>query len=108
MSVIKITKDNFKKEALSANEPVLVDFWAPWCGYCRQISPAIDQLAENYTGKLRVGKINTDEQPDLAEQFQVMTIPTLLLFQNGKVSAPLVAPKTKGQIDSWLKENGAV
>lgn len=103
MKPIAITKENFETLVLKAEKPVLVDFWAPWCVYCRRINPAIDQLAEQYAEKLTVGKINIDEEPELAERFQVDTIPTLLLFRNGQAGEPLVAPGSKAQIVEWAE-----
>ena len=83
MPAIKITKDNFKTEVLDAAEPVLLDFWAAWCGPCRMLSPVVDEVAETTPG-VRVGKINVDEEPELAAQFGVMSIPTLVVMQGGK------------------------
>ncbi|MGN1073735.1 MAG: thioredoxin [Eubacteriales bacterium] len=83
MSAIKITKENFKTEVLDAAEPVLLDFWAAWCGPCRMLSPVVDEVAETTPG-VRVGKINVDEEPELAAQFGVMSIPTLVVMQGGK------------------------
>lgn len=103
MKPIAITKENFEILVLKAEKPVLVDFWAPWCVYCRRINPAIDQLAEQYAEKLTVGKINIDEEPELAERFQVDTIPTLLLFRDGQAGEPLVAPGSKAQIVEWAE-----
>lgn len=101
MTPITITKENFDELVLRAEGPVLVDFWAPWCVYCRRIAPALDQLAEQYGERVTVGKINVDEQPELAQRFAVETIPTLLLFRNGQVSEPLIAPGSKAQIVDW-------
>ena len=86
MSVTTITEDNFKTEVLSSEKPVLVDFWASWCGPCRMVSPIVDEIAEESDGSFKVGKINVDEQPDLASQFDVMSIPTLMVFTNGSVA----------------------
>ena len=83
MSAIKITKDNFKTEVLDAAEPVLLDFWAAWCGPCRMLSPVVDEVAETTPG-VKVGKVNVDEEPELAAQFGVMSIPTLVVMQGGK------------------------
>lgn len=105
MAIITVTTENFE-ELTGGATPVLVDFWAPWCGYCRRLAPAVDQVAEDYDGRLTVGKINIDEQPALAERFQVETIPTLMLFREGKALASVVAPESRAQVTAWLKENG--
>ena len=84
MSVLTITKENFKTEVLASQQPVLIDFWAPWCGPCRMVSPLVDEIAEEQDA-VKVGKINVDEQPELAQEFSVMSIPTLMVFKNGAV-----------------------
>lgn len=101
MSPIIITKENFESEVLQSKLPVLVDFWAPWCGYCRRIAPVLDQLAEQYDGQLVVGKVDIDAQPELEAQFGVEIIPTLFLFRDGKASEPIVNPSSKAQIVAW-------
>lgn len=106
MNMITIDKENFEKDVVGNSLPVLIDFWAPWCGYCRRLSPAVDQLSEEYEGKLVVGKLNIDDNPQLAEKFEVETIPTLILFQNGKASEPFIAPASKAQVSQWLGEHG--
>ena len=84
MAVVTITKENFEQEVLQSAKPVLLDFWASWCGPCRMLSPVVDEVAEERTD-VKVGKVNVDEQPELAGQFGVMSIPTLLVFEQGKL-----------------------
>ena len=102
MAVITLTKENFASEALQSSVPVLVDFWAPWCGPCRMVSPIVDQIAEESDGSFKVGKVNVDEQPELASQFGVMSIPTLLVLENGKVKTSSVGARPKAAILSML------
>ena len=97
MSVITITKDNFQSEVISSDKPVLLDFWASWCGPCRMLSPTVDALAEELTD-VKVGKINVDEQPELAMQFKVMSIPTLVVMKDGKIVNQAVGARPKSQI----------
>lgn len=86
MAVIKITADNFEEEVVKSDVPVLVDFWAPWCGPCQMQGPVVDEAAQELAGKLKVGKLNVDEEGSLAQKYNVMSIPTLILFQNGEVA----------------------
>lgn len=102
MSVLTITKDNFKKEVLESNEPVLLDFWASWCGPCRMISPVIEEIASEVKNA-KVGKINVDEQPELAQEFNVMSIPTLMVIKNGKVEKTAVGYRPKNAIMEMLQ-----
>ena len=101
MSVITVTKDNFQKEVLDSDKPVLIDFWASWCGPCRMVSPLVDQIAEERSD-VRVGKINVDEQPELAGRFGIMSIPTLMVFRDGKVSEQAVGARSKAMIEAML------
>ncbi len=103
MAVITLTKENFEAEALKANVPVLVDFWASWCGPCRMVSPIVDEIAEESDGSYKVGKVNVDEQPELASQFGVMSIPTLLVLENGKVKNTAVGARPKEFILGLLR-----
>ena len=101
-----LTKENFEGEVLKASGPVLVDFWATWCGPCRMVSPIIDEIAEEYAGKLAVGKVNVDEQAELASQYAIVSIPTILVFKNGKIVEKKVGAHSKDDfcdmIDSLL------
>lgn len=103
MSVKIITSENFEQEVLKADKTVLVDFWASWCNPCRMLSPVVDQVAEELEGKVIVGKINVDEQPDLAEKFRVMSIPTLMVFKNGKAVNTVVGGRPKSEIISMVE-----
>ena len=101
MSVITITKENFDQQVLQSTKPVLLDFWASWCGPCRMLSPVVDEIAqENDT--IAVGKVNVDEQPELASQFGVMSIPTLMVFKDGKAVSTSVGVVPKAKILSML------
>ena len=97
MSVLHITKDTFEREVLGADKPVLVDFWAPWCGPCRMVSPIIDEIAEERED-IKVCKINVDEEPELANRFQVMSIPTLMVFKDGQLVKQSQGARPKPQI----------
>ena len=97
MAVVTITTENFAQEVLHSDKPVLLDFWASWCGPCRMLSPIVDEVAEERTD-VKVGKVNVDEQPDLASAFQVASIPTLVLVKNGEVVQKLVGVRPKEEI----------
>lgn len=103
MSEITITKSNFENEVLSADKPVLVDFWASWCGPCRMLAPVIGELAEEYEGTAKVGKVNVDEEPELASRFGVASIPTLIVFKDGKIVNQSVGVRPKAFIEGLLK-----
>ena len=98
MAAIKITKENFEKGVLNSKEPVLLDFWASWCGPCRMVAPTIDEIAEEVKGIAKVGKINIDEETELASRFRIMSIPTLMVIKDGKVSAQAVGVRPKKDI----------
>lgn len=101
MSALTITKENFESEVMNSDKPVLLDFWASWCGPCKMVSPVIDEIAGEVTNA-KVGKINVDEQPELASKFKVMSIPTLAVIKGGKVVNTSVGAKHKSAILSML------
>ena len=102
MSVVTITKDNFKTEVLESERPVLLDFWAPWCGPCRMLAPELKALADEYAGRVVVGKVNVDEEPELAAAFRVASIPTVVVIRDGKVVRTSVGYKTKEALAALL------
>lgn len=95
---ITLTKDNFKEETTNTNLPVLVDFWASWCGPCRMLAPIVEQIAEEYEGKIKVGKVNVDEEPELAAAFNVSSIPTVVIIKDGAVSEVSVGYRPKAEL----------
>ena len=101
MSVIKINKENFASEVLNSSKPVLLDFYADWCGPCRMVGPIVSEIA-NERSDVKVGKINVDEQPELSAQFQVMSIPMLAVIKNGKLENQVVGYRLKEQIEAML------
>ena len=103
MAEITLTADNFEQEVLKSDIPVLVDFWAVWCGPCQMLAPTIEELAREYEGRVKVGKVNVDEQPELARQFGIMSIPTMIVFKNGEKVNQLVGAVPKESILDLLK-----
>lgn len=102
MAAIKVTKENFN-DVLASSVPVLVDFWAPWCGPCRMVAPVVEGIAEELGEKAVVGKINVDEQPELASRFGVMSIPTLAVFKEGRLAGSMVGVRSKQDILKLLE-----
>jgi thioredoxin 1 len=100
--MLNLTQENFAAEVTQSAEPVLVDFWAEWCGPCKMISPILDELAQEYGERLKIGKVNVDEQQNLASQFGVQSIPTLLVFQKGQVVDQVVGLRSKRDLKSRL------
>lgn len=102
MNEMNITKENFEAEVMNSDRPVLIDFWAPWCGPCRMLSPTISEIAEEYGDKVKVCKVNVDEQGELASTFGVMSIPTLVVIKEGKIVNSVIGVRPKDQIVSMF------
>ncbi len=105
-NIVNLTKANFAAEVLKASTPVLVDFWAEWCGPCKMIGPILDELAEEYSGRAKIGKVNIDHEQELAAEYGVRAIPTLLLFHQGQVAAQMVGLKSKRDLKESLERVG--
>ena len=103
MAELKITRENFENEVMKSDIPVLIDFWAPWCGPCRMMGPIIEQLAEEYEGKAKVGKVNVDEEGELSQAFGVMSIPTIVRGEDGKVVKQAVGARPKAEVEAMLQ-----
>ncbi len=102
-AAMELTKENFQAEVIEGDTPVLVDFWAKWCGPCRAVAPVLDELAVEYDGKLKIGKVDIDAEQQLAADFDVRSIPTLLIFKDGKMAEQIVGALPKSQIVSKLQ-----
>ncbi|HHU68981.1 MAG TPA: thioredoxin [Thermoanaerobacterales bacterium] len=103
--VIILTDSNFEEEVLNSNIPVLVDFWAAWCGPCRMVAPTIDSIAEDYNNKIKVGKLNVDEYGNIAAKYNIMSIPTVYVFKNGEPVEKLIGVKSKNEYDEIIKKH---
>jgi thioredoxin 1 len=105
MADIEITEQNFESEVLKSSVPVLVDFWAPWCGPCKMIAPIVSDIAGEYAGKIKVGKVNTDENLSLASQYQITSIPTLIIYKGGNPVEKVVGFKSKGDLKKLVEKH---
>ena len=105
MSEVILNSTNFRQEVLESDIPVLVDFWATWCGPCRMIAPIVDQLATKYDGKIKVGKVDVDENPEIAESFGISSIPTLMFFKGGEVVAQRVGGANMAVLEAFISDN---
>ncbi len=103
-NVMEFTDQSFEQEVLKADQPVLVDFWAAWCGPCRMIAPAVESLADEYAGKAKVGKVNVDENSSTPGRYNIRSIPTLLLFKGGEVQEQVVGVKSQDELANLLKK----
>lgn len=103
MYEITLTTENFQSEVLKSDVPVLVDFWAAWCGPCKMVAPIVEEIAKEYTGNVKVGKINVDDQPELASAFRIASIPTIMIFKNGKIIDTIIGYHSKERLVQMLK-----
>ena len=103
MSAININKEIFEEVVMKSEKPVLVDFWAPWCVYCRRIAPALDKIAEQFEGEVIVAKVNVDEQPEIADEEGIEVLPTLVIYRDGSAIESVVAPQSKAAIEEFIK-----
>ena len=101
-NIVVLTNDNFQEQVLKSSTPILVDFWAEWCGPCKMIAPILDELAEEYSGRVSIGKVNIDDHQNLATEYGVRAIPTLLLFQNGQVAEQIVGLRSKRDLKASM------
>ncbi|WP_296523828.1 thioredoxin [Rhodoplanes sp.] len=102
MGVTKVSDQDFEAEVLKSDKPVVVDFWAEWCGPCRMIAPALEEIAGTLAGKVKIVKLNVDENPKVAAQYNIMSIPTLMLFKNGELSSRQVGAAPKQKLEQWI------
>ena len=105
MATLKTSDNNFSGDVLTADKPVLVDFWAEWCGPCKSIAPALEEIAEEMKSEIVIAKLNVDENPSTAQQFNIRSIPALMIFKDGEVKAEIMGALPKSQLENWIKEN---
>ena len=105
MATLKTSDNNFSGDVLTADKPVLVDFWAEWCGPCKSIAPALEEISEEMKSEIVIAKLNVDENPSTAQQFNIRSIPALMIFKDGEVKAEIMGALPKSQLENWIKEN---
>ncbi|HEX2508995.1 MAG TPA: thioredoxin [Microvirga sp.] len=103
MATVKVTDLSFEQDVLKSSEPVVVDFWAEWCGPCRMIGPALEEISNEMAGKVKIAKVNVDENPQIASQFGIRSIPALMLFKDGKLASQKVGAAPKGDLSRWIQ-----
>ncbi|MDF2987610.1 MAG: thioredoxin [Eubacterium sp.] len=103
--IIDITNDTFQESVLNADKPVIVDFWASWCGPCRMVAPIMEELSDDYEGKIQVAKVNVDDQGELAAQFRIMSIPTVLIFKDGQIAEKIVGARGKSEFSELIEKH---
>ena len=105
MATLKTSDNNFSGDVLTADKPVLVDFWAEWCGPCKSIAPALEEISEEMKSEIVIAKLNVDENPSTAQEFNIRSIPALMIFKDGEVKAEMMGALPKSQLENWIKEN---
>tara|TARA_B100000700_G_scaffold262472_1_gene299028 strand:- start:668 stop:988 length:321 start_codon:yes stop_codon:yes gene_type:complete len=105
MSTIQISDDTFEENVIKKGQPIIVDFWAEWCGPCKQIGPILEEISDEYSGKITIGKLDVDENPETAGKFQIRGIPTMLLFNNGELIDTKVGMSSKADLTEWIDKN---
>ena len=103
MATVKVTDASFEQDVLKASTPVVVDFWAEWCGPCRMIGPALEEISNEMGGKVKIAKVNVDENPGIASRYGIRSIPTLMLFKDGKLAGQKVGAAPKGDLSRWIQ-----
>ncbi len=103
MATVKVTDASFEQDVLQSAEPVVVDFWAEWCGPCRAIGPALEEISSEMNGRVKIAKVNVDENPGIASQYGIRSIPTLMLFKGGELADQVVGAKPKGELSRWIQ-----
>lgn len=104
-NIVVLTKDNFEQEVVNSDKPVLVDFWAQWCGPCRAVAPIMDELAQEFNGKVKVAKVNVDEQGEIAAKFRIMSIPTIMMYKNGEMVEKIIGARSKNEFAQLIEKN---
>ena len=103
MATVKVTDSNFEQDVLKSSEPVVVDFWAEWCGPCRMIGPALEEISNEMSGKVKIAKLNVDENPQVASQYGIRSIPALMMFKDGKMVSQKIGAAPKGDLSRWIQ-----